>query len=356
MSDKETKNSTKEWFPEFYSLDFYQKRKKGKFRFKQTPGLYKYNLLCDTHCHLGMYEDIEWAFVRCAFHGIRFLACIVDCVDDGYATLKKILDSYRSAQSRLNHVVDTLKNSTDKNINDLYDEYGLYTIKAESSPFLCVDKDSILNNPKLPELRFIVGCHPHYTDKFDSEQLDNLYEMAKHPLVCAIGEVGLDFYYDNSMKERQIEAFKSQIKVAQELKLPLCLHMRDSHELALQVLDDMHWNKSGVLLHCFTLGEDDIKPWIDNDCYIAFGGAATFKHSENIKNAAKLVPKNKLLLETDSPYMTPEPLRGSKCYPDHILYTAQTFIQSFDCVLEDQKIEFLEQVKSNTEEFFKVKI
>lgn len=301
--------------PNFKCLDFYQKRKKGKYRLCAAPDTSF--AVADTHCHLEMFENPEWTIIRAAFHNVSFLACVLDSTDDGIEGLNKVEDAYAKAEALLPQVLERVS-CEGKQAQERV------TIKAaEEEPEFCLDKDAICENAQLPKLRYIIGTHPHHAKHFDGAQEKNLYDMLKHKRACCVGEIGLDYHYDLSPRDAQREVFKTQLQIAKELKLPVSLHLREAHSDALEILDEIGFDEYGTLLHCFNLGPEDLKPWLEAGCYIALGGPLTFKNSESTREAAKLIPKDKLLTETDAPFMTPEPLRGDACFPDHVIFNAQ---------------------------------
>ena len=174
--------------------------------------------------------------------------------------------------------------------------------------------------------------------------------MLKNPKVACVGEVGLDYHYDLSPRDTQLKVFEEQLKIAKELGLPVALHIREAHEDALKVIEKVGWNPKGTLLHCCTVGPEDVKPWVEAGCYVAFGGAVTFKKLEEVREAAKLIPADKLLTETDAPFMTPEPMRGMECYPDHVIFTAQKLYEIAGAGTD--KKDFYAQMYQNALDFF----
>lgn len=173
----------------------------------------------------------------------------------------------------------------------------------------------------MPRVRITVGVHPHnarlYTEGLEAQ----LRSLLADPRVGSLGEIGLDYHYDLSPHDVQREVFRRQIRLAKEVGLPISLHIREAHDEALEILSDEGFPEAGTLLHCCSLGPDEIKPWIDAGCYIAFGGALTFKNAEAAQEGAKLVPLDRILTETDAPYMAPVPLRGTTCEPNEVAFT-----------------------------------
>ena len=156
-----------------------------------------------------------------------------------------------------------------------------------------------------------VGIHPENCADFVPEQIDTLRQMAKAPKVVAIGEIGLDYYWaENPPKERQMELFRQQVLLAKELGLPVIIHDREAHADTLALLRELH--PAGVL-HCFSGSVEMAKEVAALGMYLGFTGAITFKNARKAPQAAAVVPDDRLLIETDCPYMAPEPYRGKRC-------------------------------------------
>jgi TatD DNase family protein len=180
-----------------------------------------------------------------------------------------------------------------------------------------------------------VGIHPHDADKLDDKAMKILKDLSKADRVVAIGEIGLDFYYDNSPRDIQKDAFRRQLGLAREIGLPVVIHTRDADEDTLSILKGEHIEKIGGILHCFN---SDIK--MANEClnlnlYIAFGGMITFKKSESLRQVVKEVPLNRILIETDSPYLAPNPYRGKRNEPSYVRYVADKIAEIKGISLEE---------------------
>ena len=167
-----------------------------------------------------------------------------------------------------------------------------------------------------------MGCHPHNAKHYDDALEAVLRERLHDARVSALGEIGLDYHYDFSPREDQREAFRRQIRLAKEAGLPVILHMREAHDDGFAILEEEGFPEAGTLLHCFNLDAAEMARWVEAGCFIAFGGPLTFKRADDVREAARLVPVDRLLTETDAPYMTPEPLRGTTCGPEHVIFTA----------------------------------
>ncbi len=179
-----------------------------------------------------------------------------------------------------------------------------------------------------------VGVHPHDADTLDDKMIDDLRELAKHPKVMAIGEIGLDYYYDNSPRELQKQAFIKQIRLAKELKLPIIIHDRDSHEDVFNILKAENPFDTGVVLHCYSSSAELAKEYIKLGAYISIAGPLTFKNNKKTPEVVKEVPLDRLFIETDSPYLTPTPFRGKRNEPAYVRYVAEKIAEikgvSFD--------------------------
>lgn len=169
-----------------------------------------------------------------------------------------------------------------------------------------------------------VGVHPHDADTLDDEACQKLLELAKNDKVVGFGEIGLDYYYDLSEREVQRSAFAKQIELANQANLPVVLHVRDAYEDTRKILFDMrNYIQNGLLLHCYSGSSEYVKIFDRLDAYYAFGGAITFKNAKHNLESLAVVAKDRLLLETDCPYMTPVPYRGKINEPKYVALVAQ---------------------------------
>lgn len=164
-----------------------------------------------------------------------------------------------------------------------------------------------------------VGIHPHEAEEADENDLNEIRRLLKHKKAVAIGEIGLDYHYDFSPRELQKEYFEKQIVLAKELDMPIIVHDREAHEDTLELL--RKYKPKGVL-HCFSGSVESAKEIISLGMYIGLGGAVTFKNARKPLEVADFLPLDRLLLETDAPYMTPVPFRGKRNDSSLIPYTA----------------------------------
>jgi len=157
-----------------------------------------------------------------------------------------------------------------------------------------------------------VGIHPHDATEFSEDALKKLRVMSCHKKVVAVGEIGLDYHYDFSPREIQRSCFASQIRLAVELNLPIIVHDREAHNDIMDIIKAEKANTVGGVFHCFTGSVEMAREVLDLGFYIALGGAVTFKNAKKPVEVARYVPSDRLLIETDSPYMAPVPFRGTR--------------------------------------------
>lgn len=170
---------------------------------------------------------------------------------------------------------------------------------------------SVLLAEKYPHVYASVGIHPEFADTLTDDALSTLKELAENKKVVAIGETGLDYYWkENPPKEIQIDAFIKQINLANEIGLPVIIHNRESTEDMVKTLKSNP--PHNAIIHCVSVSAEIAKILIDMGYYISFAGTLTFKNAPRLTEVAKIVPLDKILIETDSPYLSPEPLRGTR--------------------------------------------
>lgn len=167
-----------------------------------------------------------------------------------------------------------------------------------------------------------IGLHPHEGKEYvdDPKALQEFHGLAGKPRVVAIGETGLDFYYNHSSKDDQIKLLRFQLTVAQEYDLPVIFHVRDAFEEFWPIYDEF---KPRGVIHCFSAGQKELKEILQRDLYVGLNGIMTFTKDPEQLAAAKAVPLDKIVLETDAPFLTPVPFRGTMCEPKHVAVTAK---------------------------------
>src|SRR5690606_4254647 len=166
-----------------------------------------------------------------------------------------------------------------------------------------------------------MGIHPHNAAEASDADFAELARLCALPEVAVVGEAGLDYYYDNSPREAQRERFRLQCRLSREVQKPLMLHIRDAHAEALEILREEEI-VDGVV-HCFTGDTDDARGYLDRGFTISLSGILTYKKTEALQDAARFTPLDRLLVETDSPYLAPVPLRGRRNEPANVVHTAR---------------------------------
>lgn len=166
-----------------------------------------------------------------------------------------------------------------------------------------------------------MGVHPSeyktYTENAEKQIIDNL----KHPKIVAIGEIGLDYHFEPETKDEQIKILHRQLQIAQDMKIPVIIHDREAHDDCYNILNE--YKLKDVIFHCFSGDKYFAQMCLDKGYYIAIGGVVTFKNAKDLKEAAKYIPTDRLLLETDAPYLAPVPYRGKLNTPAYLKYIAQ---------------------------------
>lgn len=250
--------------------------------------------LIDTHAHLDMYEN--WKEIRTAAFNNGVKKIVVPSVELKY--FEKIIN-----------------------------------ISNESDNVYCM-----------------LGIFPAEAKTWDDSILDKIKELTqKNKKVVGIGEIGLDYYWDKTFNDKQQEIFIKQIKLANELNLPIAVHDREAHKDTYEILKEFNKN-SDIIFHCFSGSKEFALECIKQGWYIALGGVVTFKNAIKAKETAAIVPFDKLLLETDSPYLTPVPYRGKENQPAYIKYTAEEIAKLRNVDIE----KVMEYTSRNAERVFKI--
>ncbi|MCC6486059.1 MAG: TatD family hydrolase [Candidatus Hydrogenedentes bacterium] len=196
-----------------------------------------------------------------------------------------------------------------------------------------------------------VGVHPYHPEQVDDAGVAVLRELAKRPGVVAIGEIGLDYYkHNNAPRDAQQEAFRRQLDLAVELILPVVIHNRDSHEDLAAILDAYAGRLPGGIMHCFAGDAAFVERCLQWGFHVSFAGNLTFPKAGAVREAARAVPLNRLLVETDSPYLAPQPVRGKRCEPAYVAHTAATLAEVFGLAPED----LASRTTENARELFRI--
>ena len=283
--------------------------------------------IADTHAHLLSFwgKDPAEALARAALAGDRLLVTLLDPIADGMdaSTFRERLDVW----------VDQARGMLGQLEEGSQADRAARTVTEEPSPFPAA---SLLDN-----VRYLCGVHPYGAPEYTDAVHAQVEAALDDPSCMGIGEIGLDYHFDRdddvapAPHELQIEVMERQLDLAVRHNVPVELHLRHegdddartSHRDAYDVLRRCGIPDAGCVLHCFGEDRATMECFVELGCHIAFGGAATFKRNEGVREAFAACPLDRVLLETDCPYMSPEPLRGLECEPAMITFTADALIR-----------------------------
>ena len=174
-----------------------------------------------------------------------------------------------------------------------------------------------------------VGLHPHEASDMDRIRAQMELLLEDHRVV-ALGEIGLDYHYEHSSRKEQERAFQTQIEMARSIGKPIIVHVREAHAEAARILREGRAQDVGGVIHCFTGGPEDVNPYLDLGFFISFTGILTFKKADEVRSAATRVPLDRVMVETDAPYLAPIPHRGKRNEPAFVVHVAQTLARLLD--------------------------
>lgn len=189
---------------------------------------------------------------------------------------------------------------------------------------------------RYPQFYATVGIHPHDAAKASKPDIDRLAELLAHPKVVALGEIGLDYHYDFSPRETQTSVFIQQMEIAAAAKKPIVIHTREAWDDTAALLEH-YWKPHGIggIMHCFSGGPAEARRALDLGFYLSFGGILTFPKALDVQAAAKEAPGDRILVETDAPYLAPVPKRGKRNEPALVVHTARKLAELRGQSLED---------------------
>lgn len=196
-----------------------------------------------------------------------------------------------------------------------------------------------------------VGWHPVDAIDFKDEYLVWLEKLAKHPKVVALGEMGLDYHWDTSPRDVQEEVFRKQIRLAKELKMPIIIHNREATSEIIRVLQEEDAKEVGGVMHCYSGSVSEIEACLEMNFYISLAGPVTFKNAHELKEVAKAIPLERLLIETDAPFLAPHPNRGKRNEPAYVKLVAEEISRLRGMTYE----EICEITTKNALQFFSIK-
>jgi TatD DNase family protein len=225
---------------------------------------------------------------------------------------------------------DYAPKSIDQVIQEAF-EAGVSTLLTVGTDLAMIDQMTALSE-KYPQVFHSVGVHPHEAITLQTGDIEKIRKAAQHPKCRAIGELGLDYHYDHSPRDVQKQQLRMQLDLASELDLPVIIHSREAEDDLLEILTDFAKSRNSTsspgVIHCFSGTEKFGKACLELGFYISFSGILTFKTAESIRDCAKLFPLEKILIETDSPYLAPVPFRGKKCEPSMVVLTGRKLAET----------------------------
>lgn len=236
-------------------------------------------------------------------------------------------------------------------------EYIAQAKKLDVTQMAIVGSDEKLNQKALElaqnydELFAIIGWHPESARDFDDAAKQHLIEQLKEPKVVAVGEIGLDYHWDTSYNDIQKEVFKQQIQIAKDVDLPISIHTRDAFEDTYQILKEVGLPDSGAIMHSFNGDPKWMEKFLDLGAMISFSGVVSFKNAPDVHASAKVVPLDRMLVETDAPYLTPEPHRGEQNQPGYTRYVVEAIAKLRDVSVSD----IAEATFNNAHRIFRIK-
>lgn len=233
-------------------------------------------------------------------------------------------------------------------LSELY-QNGITTIINVSSDLASIKRTLSLAE-KYPYIYGAVGVHPSDSGELTEETFLELTKACQHEKVVAVGEIGLDYYWQEPEKEIQKKWFERQLLLAQEVSLPVIIHSREAAKDTLDMMRALHAEKSGGVIHCFSYSREMAAEFLKLDYYFGIGGVVTFQNAKKLREAVAYIPIDKLLLETDSPYLAPVPNRGKRNNSGNIPYIAQEIAQIKGVSYE----EIIAATRQNSERLFGV--
>ena len=310
--------SGKSEHPVFYDALF----RDTKERVVTPPMFPKDAHFADTHAHLDMLHHPELALARCAAHRVGYVITVIDPTEDPLYILNNL-------------------------------DRWLLEAKGLANTFTVGAKDAESITEQMPIVNIIAGCHPHNAARYDKKIEEDLLVTLADKRTRGLGEIGLDYHYDHSPREVQRQVYRRQLELAHEYQLPVALHLREAHADGLRILREVGAPPTGTLLHCFNLDYATLEPFLELGCHVAYGGPLTFKKSEEVRDAARRTPFERIVTETDAPFMAPHPVRGVVCGPEHVIFTAACLVEARDIPAGDKEAQALyDSLFQNALDFF----
>lgn len=183
------------------------------------------------------------------------------------------------------------------------------------------DRDTVAIAERHDNIYAVIGVHPHDAGNCDEARMDAVAELAQSEKVVAIGESGMDLHYRNSTRQAQEQALRAHLRIARQLARPIVIHCREAEPIVARIVEEEGMPPRGGAIHCFTGSSEDAARFVDLGFYISFSGIVTFKNAGALRETVRLIPEDRLLIETDAPYLTPEPNRGRLNEPAYVALT-----------------------------------
>lgn len=286
-------------------------------------------MFIDTHCHLDAYEEFSKESLDSLFARLQ----------EASAANQKTAESETTPSAIAERSWSSPKDAKESLIR--MPEAFIHVACSPES----FDRGVELSE-KYPFVYTAYGIHPECVERETAADEARLVELLKHPKAIACGEFGLDYHYGSDTRKEQVKLFERHLQLGLDCGKPLVFHLREADDDALAVLRNANLKGSKIHVHCFTGNPEFVEELLglDAEMFIGFTGIVTFKSAQNVRDAASLVPHNKILLETDSPYMAPVPFRGKTCHPGYIPYTAQMLAEIKKVPVE----ELYRQCRENT--------
>lgn len=251
------------------------------------------------------------------------------------------------------NIFDTHAHYDDEAFNE--DRFALLSVMPENNVKYIINQgvdiksslDSIKLSEKYPHIYAAIGIHPLDVKKM--EDVSKIKELARHEKVVAIGEIGLDYYYETETKALQLKYFKNQLNLANELNLPVVIHDRDAHKDTLDTLKEIKVGNNGVI-HCYSGSLEMAKELLKLGFYLGFDGPVTFKNAKTVIDVLKYIPLDRILVETDAPYLTPVPFRGKRNNSMYLTY----IIDAIAKIKEISPEEMADITLNNAKTLFKI--
>jgi TatD DNase family protein len=215
---------------------------------------------------------------------------------------------------------------------------------------LATSRSAVALADRYPFVYASIGVHPHEVKHIEDEWYDEFRRLAKNENVLAYGEIGLDYHYNHSSPKEQRDRFREQIQVARELKLPVIIHTREAQEDTIAILNEERASEIGGVFHCFSGDAWLAKDALDLGFYLSFSGILTFQNATTLREIAKNTPLDRLLIETDCPYLTPVPYRGKRNEPAYVSQVAKQLASLHEQSLD----EIAERTSENARRLFKI--